>query len=133
MEVRRAREAELPAVMTILDAALLQTAAADVRDAVAAGAVLVAASEGRVLGVLVLDPAGAADGARVDAVAVRPGRRGRGLGSALVRAAAERHGRLVADFDAAVRPFWASLGFAVEPADEPGRFRGVLDEPLPRG
>lgn len=133
MEVRRAREAELSAVMTILDAALLETAAADVRDAVEAGDVLVAASAGRVLGVLVLDPDGAADGARVDAVAVRPGRRDRGIGRALVGAAAERHGRLVAGFDTAVRPFWASLGFVIEPAEEPGRFRGVLDQPPARG
>lgn len=127
MDVRPAGPDELPAVMTVLDAGLLETNAAGVRDAVASGDVLVAAEEGRVLGALVLDADGPDDGARIEAVAVRRARRGQGLGSALVRAAAARHGRLVAAFDAGVRPFWDALGFDVAPAAEPERFVGTLD------
>lgn len=77
----------------------------------------------RVVGALALD------GDRIDAIAVRPGRRGRGIGAALVRAAATRRDRLVARFDPAVAPFYEALGFAVEqvdPAEPDGRHRGVL-------
>jgi GNAT superfamily N-acetyltransferase len=70
------------------------------------------------LGALVLD------GERIAAVAVRPGRRGQGIGSALVEAAADRRNRLVAAFDPDVEPFWRSLGFAIERAGD-GRRRGV--------
>ncbi|WP_368275982.1 GNAT family N-acetyltransferase [Halorussus litoreus] len=52
--------------------------------------------------------------AHVDAIAVRHARRGRGIGSALVRTAAERHDRLTAEFDPGVRPFYESLGFEIE-------------------
>lgn len=127
MDVRPARTDELSAVMTVLDAGLLETSAADVRAAVEAGHVLVAVDGGRVLGALVLDADGPDDGVRIEAVAVRRARRGQGLGSALVRAAAARHGRLVAAFDAGVRPFWDALGFDVAPAAEPDRFVGTFD------
>lgn len=126
MEVRVARDGELPAVTTVLDGGLLATPAGRVREAAAAGDVLVAVESGRVLGALVLDPDGPTCGARVEAVAVRRRRRGQGIGTALVRAAADRHGTLVAGFDDRVRPFWSSLGFEVEPAHEEGRFVGTL-------
>jgi GNAT superfamily N-acetyltransferase len=77
----------------------------------------VAAADGRIVGALVLD------GEHVAAVAVRPGRRGQGVGTALVEAAAARRDRLTADFDSGVRPFYESLGFDVERSD--GRCRGV--------
>lgn len=117
---------DLAAVMTVLDAGGLAADAGEVCERTAAGDVLVARAGrgGAVLGALVLD------GNEVEAVAVRPGRRGRGIGTALVEAAAERAAgeddRLVAAFDAGVRPFYESLGFEVGPADEPGRYRGVL-------
>lgn len=95
---------------------------------------------GSILGALVLVPRGEmADeettrergaygdepGARVDAVAVRRARRGQGIGSALVRAASERHPRITAEFDASVRPFYESLEFEIEPVEEGAdRFRG---------
>lgn len=101
----------------------------------AAGDVLVATREGgdggdgdegqdtaRVLGALVLEPR--ERGAHVAAVAVRRRLRDRGVGTALVERAAEREGRLSADFDERVRPFYDSLGFSVR-AREDGRFRGV--------
>lgn len=73
-----------------------------------------------ILGALVLD------GEEIVAVAVRRRRRGQGIGSALVDAARNRHGRLVAHFRESVRPFWESLEFDIESTDEDGRFRGVL-------
>lgn len=78
----------------------------------------------RVVGVLVLD------GECVEAVAVAPSRRGRGVGTALVDAALARQGRLVAEFDDTVRPFYESLGFAIEPTDDgsDGRFRGMGED-----
>lgn len=53
--------------------------------------------------------------------------RGRGVGTQLVRAALDRRGRLVVDFDGGVKPFYESLGFDIEDrSDDEGRFRGVL-------
>jgi len=62
-----------------------------------------------ILGALVLVPR--ESGAHIDAVAVRRARRAQGVGTSLVRAAAERRGRLTAEFDPGVRPFYESLGF----------------------
>lgn len=115
MRVREARRDELAAAMSILDAAMLETG--DVRERIPGG-VLVAVEAGRVLGALVLA------GEEIEAVAVRPGRRGQGVGTALVRAAAARRDRLVAAFDADLRPFYEGLGFEVEPTVD-GRCRGV--------
>lgn len=117
MRVREARPGEHAAVMAVLDAAMLDTDPGAVRERIPEG-VLVADEGGRLLGALVLA------GEEVEAVAVRPGRRGQGLGTALVGAAADRRDRLVAEFDAGLRPFYEGLGFEVEPA-EGGRFRGV--------
>ncbi|MDS0261677.1 GNAT family N-acetyltransferase [Haloarcula sp. S1CR25-12] len=118
--VREAAVADLPDVMNVLDGAVLEADAAAVRDAIADDDVLVAVSgDGeRVLGALVLD------GDHVDAVAVRRRRRGQGIGTELVEAAADRRERLTAAFDADLRPFYEGLGFTLEPADESGRFRG---------
>ena len=133
MEVRAATPAEHPAVMGILDASLLEVDADAVAAAIEAGDVFVAVEQGRVLGALVLaPPRDAGDGeeaaaTRIDAVAVRRRRRGQGLGTALVREAAARRGRLVAAFDERVRPFWEALGFDVAPAGEPGWFVGTLE------
>ena len=76
--------------------------------------------DGRVLGVLVLD------GAEIEAVAVRRRRRGQGIGTALVEAAADRRDRLDAVFDAHVCPFYEALGFDVERVEEK-RYRGLLE------
>ncbi len=107
--------------MRVFDAGLLEADAGKVRDRLAAGDCLVAEASGRVVGALVLD------GDYVDAVAASPSRRGRGVGTELVRAALDRRGRLVADFDGGVRPFYESFGFDIEERDGgEGRFRGVL-------
>ncbi|KAB1197530.1 MULTISPECIES: GNAT family N-acetyltransferase [Haloferax] len=122
--VRNGGPDELVAVMRVLDAGLLEMAASEVRDRLETGDCLVADASGRVVGVLVLD------GDYVEAVAVSQSRRGRGIGTTLVETALDRQGRLVAEFDAGVRPFYESLGFAIEPADDgrpDGRLRGILD------
>lgn len=118
--VREAAVADLPDVLNIIDGAALRVDVDGLRERIASEDVLVAVEEGRVLGTLVLD------GDRVAAVAVRRGRRDQGVGAALVEAAADRRDRLVAEFDARVRPFWESLGFDIEPVEEPDRYRGVL-------
>ena len=119
MFVREASPDERAAVLNVLDGAMLATDGVEER--IAVGDLLVALSGNgeRVLGAIVLD------GDHIDAVAVRRRRRGQGIGTALVEAAAERRDRLVAEFRADVRPFWESVGFAIEPADELGRYRGV--------
>jgi GNAT superfamily N-acetyltransferase len=113
-----AREGERATALSIVDMAGLQVD----REAVMAGErdVLVAVTDGRVLGALVLD------GERIEAVAVRPGRQGQGIGGALVAAAAARRERLVAEFDANLADFYEELGFEVEPVGE-SRYRGVLE------
>ena len=113
--VREARSDERPAVLGVLDGAMLET------DRLDGSTLLVAVAGDRVLGALVLD------GDHVDAVAVRRSRRGQGIGTALVEAAAARRERLVAEFREGVRPFYESLGFEVEPTLEEGRFRGVRE------
>jgi GNAT superfamily N-acetyltransferase len=119
--VREATVEDLPDVLNVVDGAALQVAVDPLKRAIDDDEVLVATAEARVLGALVLD------GERIEAVAVRRARRGQGIGTALVEAAAARRERLVAEFDPGVRPFWDALGFAVEPADD-GRLRGVLHE-----
>ena len=118
VRVRPATVDDLPAVMTVFDAAVLETDVETGRRAIGADDVLVAVSGERVLGALLLV------GDEIEAVAVRRNRRDQGIGTALVAAATERRDRLVAEFDARVRPFYESLGFTIEPADETGRYRG---------
>lgn len=121
MAIRTARPDDLSTVMGILDGALLAVDAAEIRERIENEAVLVATDDGRILGVCVLD------GREIDAIAVRRNRRGQGIGTALVETAAESvDGDVTAEFHRRARPFYESLGFASEPTDEPGRFRGIL-------
>lgn len=128
MEIRAARPAELAAVMTVLDSGGLEVPVDRLRAALSHDRVLVAAEDRRVLGVVVIRPHEGAGPAEIDAIAVRPGRRRQGIGTTLVRAVADRHEALMAAFDERVQPFWVSLGFAIEPAAEPDRYRGRLDD-----
>lgn len=128
VSVREVTLSELPAVLNVVDGAVLAVDTGRLRSAIDRGEVLVAATGGdgtretaadqRILGALVLD------GQEITAVAVRRRRRGQGIGSQLVESAATRHESLVADFEEDVRPFWESLDFSVEPAAESGRYRG---------
>jgi len=125
MHVRAACPDDHIGVRNVLDAGLLAIEETTLQAAITDGCVLVALDsnfredDGPVLGALVV-----ADGT-VEAVAVRPGRRGQGVGTALVEAALDRHGRLEAAFDERVRPFWESLGIAID-SRENGRYRGTL-------
>lgn len=128
--VREATVAELPTVMGVLEGAMLEVGEDDVRTVLdgtddTTDGVLVAVREDRVLGALVLE------GGEVTAIAVRPGRRGQGIGSELVDAAAARvDGALTASFDEDVRAFYETLGFDVEPAGSTARgtrYRGRLE------
>jgi GNAT superfamily N-acetyltransferase len=105
--VRRGREGDLLAVLRIVEGAMLEMGANQVRRRTESDEVLVAAHEGRVVGALVRD------GDHVEAIAVHPDRRGRGIGSLLVERALTETGRLTAEFREEVRPFYESLGFDI--------------------
>lgn len=121
IDVRTAAESELPTVLSILDAAMLQTDACAVRRRLE-DAVLVAVEGGRILGACVVETEPTP--VEVVAIAVRPGRRGQGIGTAMIEEAAGRWAGLAAEFDERARPFYAALGFEIE-ATETGRCRGV--------
>jgi GNAT superfamily N-acetyltransferase len=124
MEVREAKGYERPTVAGILDAAVLRIEG--LAERLAAGDVLVAAAES-IVGTIVCDP-GTTGGAHIEAIAVRQRRRGQGIGTRLVRAAADRYGRLTAVFDPELRPFYEQLGFDIEPSIQGGRLRGARPE-----
>ena len=134
MQVREATPPQHAEVLSILDAAVLQTDSEGTSAAIERGDVFVAlpnqdsnggqteAGSPPVLGALVLD------GQKITAVAVRPGRRGQGIGRALVARAQQSRQRLVAEFDPRVAPFWRAVGF--EAAEQSGaeRLTGVWRE-----
>jgi ribosomal protein S18 acetylase RimI-like enzyme len=149
--VRLADLGDLPQVMHVLDGALLDTDASEVRERIERNEVFVAnrrkeSNDGEdgtngdepIHGALVLaepeprcyDPdAGAEPGthpdAEIEAIAVRRRYRRQGIASALVaRARRNTDRRLVAVFDGRVRAFYESLGFDVRPVNDDGRFRG---------
>ena len=120
MHVQEATSEDLPAVMTVFDSALLETDVETVRAAIDRGDVLLAVRTDRILGACLLV------GEEIDAIAVRQKRRDQGIATALAEAATEERDRLVAEFDARVRPFWDSLGFEIEPIGD-DRYRGILE------
>jgi GNAT superfamily N-acetyltransferase len=133
--VREATPDELASVLGVLDGAALETDADRVRAGIDRGDVLVAvpagaaggtdgaasSDSGTPVGALVLD------GSEIANVAVRRRRRGQGIGTALVEAAAAGRDSLVARFDGDVRQFYESLGFETERVEE-GRYRGRRDQ-----
>lgn len=116
--VRPATPDEYVTARSILEGALLTVE----RGRLARSSTLVAVNGGRILGALVLS------GCEIDAVAVRPGRRGQGVGTALIEAAADRRPSLSAGFDPSVRPFYVSAGFDVRCSE--GRCRGRRPGPV---
>lgn len=119
-DIRPARSGEADAVVALLDAALLAFDREAVRRATERGDVLVAESAGRLCGALVLA------GVRITAIAVRPRYRRRGIGSALIDAAAARRDRLEATCDETHRPFYAANGFFLSRTRD-GRVHGVRE------
>lgn len=124
MHVRTATPEDVPSVLNITDGALLQVEISSLKSAIESHAVLVAVTgeedEERLLGALVLD------GSEITALAVRRRRRGQGIGTTLVEAAAERRDELVAEFDERVEAFWQSAGFDVTTLQGSNRYRGRL-------
>ncbi len=123
--IRPATPDELAAVRNVLDGAALAVERS-LSEAIAEQVVFVAVSEREtVLGAVVLS------GREITAIAVRPGRRGQGIGTRLVDAVERTTGEttgthqqaLVAEFDASVAKFWRSVGFTSEKVER-GRFRG---------
>mgnify|MGYP000016930650 CR=1 FL=1 len=136
VSLRRADPDDHLAVVRLFDAAMLETDADRLRRQLeaTAGFVLLATIEERPVGAVAVDtePAGVTqlvegDPARITAIAVRPGRRGQGIGTELVAAVESRQGRVVAEFDPTVRPFWESVGFEVTERPESERLRGVRE------
>lgn len=113
MNVELAQSADLAAVMNVFDGADLQVSATEVADHIDREEVLVARSDqGTVIGALVGRPR--ERDVRIEPIAVRPGRRGQGTGTALLRAAGNWWGRLTATFDADLTPFYRQAGFEIE-------------------
>lgn len=155
--IREATDGDAGSVVRLLDAAMLAFDRERTRQRVADGDVLVAVVRGhnreerrasggadattggdRIVGACVLTGSDAGP-TEIEQIAVHRSRRGRGIGTTLVEAAATRtDGPLVARFREGVRPFYESLCFDVEAADgggdgadgsdDPaaGRLRGVL-------
>lgn len=120
VRIRSVTQDDTVTVRRLLTAALLEPPS-DLEVRLAAGEGYLAV-DGRdtcvALGVLVLDEG------HIEAIAVRRSRRNRGIGTALVNAAAEGERSLTAEFRPAVRPFYESLGFEISQQD--GRLRGRL-------
>lgn len=124
--IEQASDGDRLAVLRVLDAAMLETDAKGVTERIGAGDVFVARFErtGAVVGALVATRPdtnrGRGESLHVDAVAVRPARRDRGIGSALVGTALDRGradpevDRVTAGFDESLVDFYVSLGFDVE-------------------
>ena len=112
LRIRTGREGDLLAVLRILEGAMLEVGATQIRARTESDEVLVAEIDGRVVGALVRD------GDHVEAIAVTPDRRGAGVGRALIEAVLDRTGHVTAGFRAEVRPFYESLDFDIEARDD---------------
>ena len=143
VSIRRGDPTDRLAVVRLFDAAMLDTAADRLSRQLSAtdGLVLIATREETPVGAIALDASPASeekrvtvDGTRVDsdtdpvritAIAVRRRRRDRGIGRALIEAAAERVAPrpLTAGFDEGVRPFYDACGFEIGPHND--RYWGV--------
>ena len=121
MTVRTADPAEHAEILSILDAAALQTDSEAVREAIERGDVFVATADEQetILGALVLS------NSEIAAVAVRPSRRGQGIGRRLVARAKHDCERLVAVHEESVAHFWRAVGFEPAGGTENGRYRAV--------
>jgi GNAT superfamily N-acetyltransferase len=118
VRVRRAREGDILAVLRVVEGAMLEVGANQVRRRTESGDVLVAEREGRVVGALVRDDD------HVEAIAVHPQHRTSGVGSLLVERALGETGRLTAEFREEVRPFYEALAFDIEEREGEKRLWG---------
>ncbi|MFB6117388.1 GNAT family N-acetyltransferase [Halosegnis sp.] len=118
MNIREARQDERLTVRSIFDVAMLRVPDFPKQTLV------VAAEDDNVLGAMAVETEGFAEPGEIHAIAVRPRRRGQGIGSRLVEEASRRWDPVVAEFDERVRPFYEAHGFDIQPVGG-GRFRGV--------
>lgn len=116
-------------ILRVLDAAMIQSDSTHLATRIADDAVECARFDrtGAVVGAVVTTRPDV-DTVHIDALAVRRARRGRGIGSALVRrvvagAANEAVSWVTAGFDSDVEPFYRACGFAVDTGDD-GRLVG---------
>jgi GNAT superfamily N-acetyltransferase len=113
MNIELASPDDLATVMNVFDGADLQVSGQEVAEHIDSEEVLIARSDrGTIIGALVGRPR--ERDVRIEPVAVRPGRRGQGIGTELIRAAGDRWGRLTATFDADLTPFYRHTGFEIE-------------------
>lgn len=113
MKTEVAGHSDLVAVMNVLDGGDLEVSAGTVERGIDTGRVLVARSErGTIIGALVGQHREKVT--HIEGIAVRPGRRGQGIGTELLREAGDRWGGLEAEFDSSVSQFYRRAGFDVE-------------------
>ncbi len=120
MIIREASEDDTVGVRSVLDGANLAVSDGAVAKAIRHESIFVAATPSAIIGAIVLD------GSTIEALAVRRKRRGRGIGSALVWAAAARQSTLHATFRRGLRPFYESVGFKVTESLLSDRLRGQV-------
>ena len=144
LSIHTATDEDFLAVIGLFEAALLDVETDRLRALLTdtdPGFVLLATTTGRSsdsrstgrrpVGAIAVDTAFGCDpghrNAHIVAIAVRPQRRGRGIGRTLIELAADRVAPrpLSARFDPRVRPFYAACGFDIEPRD--GRLWGIRD------
>jgi len=150
VSIRHGDPTDKLAVVRLFDAAMLDTDTDRLSRQLTAtdGLVLIATREATPVGAIALDAAATSDEERVDvssnrvavdstrvdgdtdpvritAIAVRRRRRDRGIGRALIEAAADRVAPrpLTARFDANVRPFYDACGFEIDPHND--RYWGI--------
>lgn len=154
VSIRRARPSDFTELLSILDGAALETDSAVVQRAIDADRAFVTVSDSSrtdseiLLGGVVLrgeetvsspDCRNGASGSRafatacsssasaveISAIAVRPGRRGQGIGTALIEAVCSQYAIVRATFDPELRPFYESLGFSCRRCEEQSRLVGI--------
>ncbi|MFW6320571.1 MAG: GNAT family N-acetyltransferase [Halohasta sp.] len=136
VSIRRGRPDDLVGVMRLFDGALLDTDPDRIRNLLTGsrGSLLVAGEDRPVGAIALVTEQEAVDGlpwpesVYISAIAVRPERRGRGVGRALIEAAADWAAPrpLSATFDERVRPFYTACGFEIE--KRAGRLWGRRDD-----
>jgi GNAT superfamily N-acetyltransferase len=128
LSIRAARPGEHVAVATILDAGLLVTP--DLGPRIERGEVCVAVDENVVGAALFARTDGvettSEQTVHVEAIAVRPRRRGQGIGRRLIEHLASDAERVTAEYPDDVSPFYEACGFEVESVDDDGgSLRGI--------
>lgn len=128
IEIRRGRPADFLPIVRLFEGALLEIDPEAIRgrlDQEPVEAIFVATierngtdsagppSESTPIGAIWLDTS--EPPVSVEAIAVAPRYRRRGIGRTLCERAADEHGSLVARFDERVRPFYDALGWSIEP------------------